>query len=319
MRMGVRFLACLTGVLLIAGCASTNDPYAIMAGFAPNTPRPFPNPRPKPEAPRARPQAPAAVAQRTAPVTSSRLAAPVADTVVVRRGDTVYALARRHGRTARDLIDANDLEPPYTLFPGQRLRLNVPRYHVVKRGDTGYGISRKYGVELTTLMRSNDLKAPYTLHVGQRLIIPGIAAANQSSAPPRLVAVPPPPKRSSSRFSWPVQGTVISRFGPKEGGRHNDGINIRAPMGAPVRAAENGVVAYAGNDLRGFGNLLLIRHDGGWVTAYGHNQTLLVKRGDTVKRGQVIAHVGDSGTSGGPQLHFEIRRGTKAVNPERYL
>jgi murein DD-endopeptidase MepM/ murein hydrolase activator NlpD len=319
MRMGVRFLACLTGVLLIAGCASTDDPYAIMAGFAPNTPRPFPNPRPKPDAPRSGPAASPSLARQTAPVTSSPLAAPVADTVVVRRGDTVYALASRNGRTARDLIDANGLEPPYTLFPGQRLRLNVPRYHVVKRGDTSYGISRKYGVELTTLVRSNDLKAPYTLHVGQRLIIPGTPSTNQSRPPPRLVAVPPPPKRSSSRFSWPVQGTVISRFGPKEGGRHNDGINIRAPMGAPVRAAENGVVAYAGNDLKGFGNLLLIRHDGGWVTAYGHNQTLLVKRGDTVKRGQVIAHVGDSGTSGGPQLHFEIRQGTKAVNPERYL
>lgn len=319
MRMGVRFLACLTGLLLVAGCASSDDPYAIMAGFAPNTPRPFPNPRPKPEAPPNRSEAPAVAAQRPAPVTSSRLAPPATDTVVVRRGDTVYALARRYDRTARDIIDANDLEPPYTLFPGQRLRLNAPRYHVVKRGDTGYGISRQYDVELTTLMRSNNLKAPYTLHVGQRLIIPGTPSTGQTSPPSRLVAVPPPPKRASSRFAWPVQGTVISRFGPKQGGRHNDGINIRAPMGAPVRAAENGVVAYAGSDLKGFGNLLLIRHDGGWVTAYGHNQTLLVKRGDTVKRGQVIAHVGDTGTTGGPQLHFEIRRGTKAVNPEQYL
>jgi len=300
--------------LAVSGCAATDDPYAIMAGFAPNTPRPFPNPRPKPEPPRR------VVQKQSLPPRTVTRPSTRTDMATVRRGDTVYALARRYDRTPREIIDANGLEPPYTLFPGQRLRLNAPRFHVVRRGETGYGISRRYGVELTTLMRSNNLRPPYTLHVGQRLVIPGSGSTATVSRPPtRLVAVPPPPKRSSSRFAWPIQGTVISRFGPKAGGRHNDGINIRAPMGAPVRAAENGVVAYAGSDLKGFGNLLLIRHDGGWVTAYGHNQELLVKRGDTVTRGQVIAHVGDTGTSGGPQLHFEIRQGTKAVDPERYL
>jgi murein DD-endopeptidase MepM/ murein hydrolase activator NlpD len=310
MQKGVRYLACVMSFLLmLSGCAGADDPYAIMHGFAPNTPRPFPSPRPKPIPPRM-------LAQSSAPV---RTVSTAGDTVTVRKGDTVYALARRYDRTPRDIIDANRLKPPYTLFPGQKVRLNAPRYHVVKKGDTSYGISRKYGVELTTLVRSNNLRAPYTLRVGQRLTIPGGPSTNVSRAPTQLVAVPPPPKRSSSRFSWPVQGAVISRFGPKKGGQHNDGINIRAPMGAPVRAAENGVVAYAGSDLKGFGNLLLIRHQGGWVTAYGHNKTLLVKRGDTVKRGQTIAYVGDTGTSGGPQLHFEIRRGTKAVNPEGYL
>lgn len=128
-----------------------------------------------------------------------------------------------------------------------------------------------------------------------------------------------PPLAGGGRFLWPVRGRVISDFGPKNGGMHNDGINISAKPGDTVRAAENGVVAYSGNELRGFGNLLLIRHRDGWITAYAHADEILVKRGDQVKRGQVIARVGTSGRVAEPQLHFEIRKGTKAVDPLRYL
>jgi len=120
-------------------------------------------------------------------------------------------------------------------------------------------------------------------------------------------------------FTWPVSGRIISTFGPAAGGTHNDGINISAPEGATVAAAESGVVAYAGNELRGFGNLLLVKHDGGWVTAYAHNQVLLVKKGDKVRRGQAIARVGSTGGVNGAQLHFELRSGTKAVDPLDHL
>jgi len=116
-----------------------------------------------------------------------------------------------------------------------------------------------------------------------------------------------------------VKGQIISGFGPKKGGLNNDGVNIGAPAGTNVVAADNGVVAYAGNELRGFGNLLLIRHADGWVTAYAHNDKLLVKRGDTVKRGQIIAQVGSTGSVSTPQLHFEIRKGTDPVDPLKYL
>ena len=112
---------------------------------------------------------------------------------------------------------------------------------------------------------------------------------------------------------------MISRFGPKEGGRHNDGINIRVPFGAEVRAAEAGVVVYAGNELKGFGNLVLIRHDGGWVSAYGHNATLHVERGQKVSRGQKIALAGSTGSVSEPQVHFELRKGSRAVDPQKYL
>ena len=124
-----------------------------------------------------------------------------------------------------------------------------------------------------------------------------------------------PAPRSAGKFFWPVNGKVISPFGPKDGGQHNDGINIAAPLGTPVKAAENGVVVYAGNELRGFGNLLLIRHADGWVSAYAHCDTLLVKRGAQVKRGQVIARVGQTGNVDSPQLHFELRKGAQAVDP----
>lgn len=118
---------------------------------------------------------------------------------------------------------------------------------------------------------------------------------------------------------WPVRGKVVSSFGPKAKGLHNDGVNIAAPLGTPVLAAENGVIAYAGNELRGYGNLLLVKHDNGWITAYAHTQDLTVKRGERVKKGQIIARVGSTGNVRTPQLHFELRRGKHAVDPVKYL
>jgi murein DD-endopeptidase MepM/ murein hydrolase activator NlpD len=128
-----------------------------------------------------------------------------------------------------------------------------------------------------------------------------------------------PPPRSGKGFAWPVRGKIVSRFGTKPDGRHNDGINIAVSKGAPVRAADNGVVVYAGSELKGYGKLVLIRHSGGWVTAYAHNDQLLVDRGQKVKAGQVIARAGSTGSVSDPQLHFEIRRGADAVDPQRFL
>ena len=259
--------------------------------------------------------------------------------VTVGKGDSVYALARRHRVSTRAIIDANRLRPPYLLRPGQRLDLPRARTHVVKGGETLYGISRVYGVDTYALARTNRLGPPYTIRVGQRLLVPGVAMPVQtaprtpsSARPPparpppkvfrksaRPAAVPEPPRRTGKGFIWPVRGRLVSTFGPKTKGLHNDGINIAAPRGTPVRAVERGVVAYAGNELRGFGNLLLIKHDGGWITAYAHNETLAVKPGDRVDRGQVIARVGSTGSVSTPQLHFELRRGKRAINPERHL
>ena len=120
-------------------------------------------------------------------------------------------------------------------------------------------------------------------------------------------------------FRWPVRGRVIAGFGPKPNGQQNDGINVAVPEGTPIKAAEDGVVAYAGNELKGYGNLVLVRHSNGYVTAYAHASEILVKRGDPVKRGQMIAKAGQTGNVAAPQLHFEIRKGSTPVDPMPFL
>lgn len=124
---------------------------------------------------------------------------------------------------------------------------------------------------------------------------------------------------SSNRFRWPVRGRVISNFGHKPGGARNDGINLAVPEGAQIRSVESGTVIYAGNELKGYGNLVLIRHEDGWVSAYAHNSELNVRRGDTVRRGDIVAKAGSTGSVSQPQLHFELRRGNKPVDPMQYL
>jgi murein DD-endopeptidase MepM/ murein hydrolase activator NlpD len=120
-------------------------------------------------------------------------------------------------------------------------------------------------------------------------------------------------------FRWPARGRVITGFGPKPTGQQNDGINLAVPEGTPVKASDDGVVAYAGNELKGYGNLVLVRHSNGYVTAYAHASELLVKRGDSVKRGQLIAKSGQTGNVTSPQLHFEIRKGATPVDPMQFL
>jgi murein DD-endopeptidase MepM/ murein hydrolase activator NlpD len=148
---------------------------------------------------------------------------------------------------------------------------------------------------------------------------PVVAAPAPDPETPAATVSGPAAGSGKGAFAWPVQGKVISAFGSSKDGTKNDGINIAAPSGAPVVAAADGVVAYAGNELRGFGNMILIRHDGGYVTAYAHNASLLVKKGDKVKRGQTIARVGATGAVFGPQVHFEIRKGTQPVDPMTFL
>ena len=124
---------------------------------------------------------------------------------------------------------------------------------------------------------------------------------------------------AGSRLRWPVAGKIIAGFGPRPDGTHNDGVNFAAPMGTDIHAAENGVVAYSGDELKGYGNLVLIRHDNGWVTAYAHADEILVKRGDRIKRGQVIAKAGRTGQVDQPQVHFELRQGQKPVDPTPFM
>jgi murein DD-endopeptidase MepM/ murein hydrolase activator NlpD len=124
-----------------------------------------------------------------------------------------------------------------------------------------------------------------------------------------------PVARSAQTFRQPVQGLMVAKFGSNKDGSFNDGVDFSVPKGTPVKAAENGVVAYVGNELSGFGNLVLVRHADGYVTAYAHNDEVMVSRCDVVKRGQVIAKAGTTGKVTQPQLHFELRKDSKAIDP----
>lgn len=269
------------------------------------------------------------------------------DEIVVGRGDTLYSLSKRYDIQLRDLIDANNLRPPYTLRVGQILTVPASNYHTIAKGDTLYGISRRYGIDVQTLAADNGIEPPYTLIVGQRLSLGRKAAGSVSarrtetvrnSAPAAVSAKGKTPVKTASarktapsrksavvskyrktKFVWPVRGTIVSKYGTIGKGRANDGINIKAAKGTTVKAADKGTVAYAGNELKGFGNLILVRHDDGWITAYAHNDRLLVKKGQRIARGEKIATVGMTGGVNVPQLHFEIRAGKNPVNPVSYL
>lgn len=293
------------------------------------------------------------VAPRTE-VRVNRTADRIAGTsYVVTRGDTMFSIARRSGVPLNDLALSNRISPPYGLKVGQKLIIPKNRYHTVRRGETLYAIAHTYHVSAVEMARQNRLGASHRVVVGQSLKLPKgaidpvgggatkppspvlVASASQRNggvvptpgAKPGVINaavaapkhIPKPPRRASSKFAWPVHGRVISHYGPKAGGLHNDGINIAVPIGTPIRAADNGVVTYAGNELRGFGNLVLVRHTGGWVTAYAHASRIDVRVGQTVKRGQVLGRAGTSGHVSTPQLHFEIRRGRGAVDPMRFL
>lgn len=133
------------------------------------------------------------------------------------------------------------------------------------------------------------------------------------------VETPQADKPAAPSFRWPARGRIISGYGSKSSGASNDGVNIAVPEGTEIKASDDGVVAYSGSELKGFGNLVLIRHSNGWVTAYAHNSALNVKRGETVRRGQVIAKSGSTGSVSSPQLHFEVRKGAQAVDPIKHL
>ena len=264
------------------------------------------------------------------------------DYVTVRKGDTLYSIARRYDVPIRELIEINNMRPPYGLRIGQVLKMPDARYHIVAKGDTLYNISKRYNVDMRSLSHVNNLSAPYSLAIGQKLLLPDSVVTKQKAT--HYVANAAAPKKTSSwkaksqkktyrkavsynttvkkrnsKFSWPVRGKVISKFGVIAKGRNNDGINIKAPLGTTVEAADAGTIAYAGNELKGFGNLILLKHSGGWITAYAHNDRLLVKKGQKVRKGEKIATVGSTGGVNSPQLHFEIRAGKKAVNPLNYL
>ena len=243
----------------------------------------------------------------------------------VQRGESLAMIARKYGTTHSELARANAMTDPDRLQPGDvvevpsggmsvadarsnRSQISVPRISKAK--------------PKPVRVASNSPNVPLPKAKPARAPLPKKTAAAAKPKPKKVASIgklPKPQAMTASKFRWPVKGRVISNYGAKSNGKHNDGINIAVPQGTSVKAAENGVVAYSGSELKGYGNLILVRHDNNWVSAYAHNSKLMVKRGDKVRRGQIIAKAGQSGSVGQPQLHFELRKGSRPVNPLRHM
>ena len=337
------------------------------------------------------------------------------DAVIVQQGETLYSIAKKNGVPLRDLIDTNNLEPPYALKAGSAIKIPFPNYHESREGETLYSISRMYDMKVNDVIALNNLKFPYPIYPGDKIKIvrdknkksesneiivennkkidnkkseknpqlaleskakkennikpseekakeivekknskeiekygfkPSevraleLAKKNDSSRTAKNIINPskneivetklsinkPIDKDSikkiankTNRFSWPVRGEVISKFGPKSAGLYNDGINIKAKDGQAVSSSEDGIVAYVGSELKGYGNLVIVKHSGGWISAYAHLKNSAVAIGQKISKGQKIGNVGNSGKVKFPQLYFGLRKGRDAVNPENYL
>lgn len=268
----------------------------------------------------------------------------------VAAGDTLYSIAWESGNDYRQLAEWNDIPRPYLIKPGQTIRLSAPATtggsprsrsegpstHVVQRGETLYRVAITHDISVQDLARWNGIEPPYTLQVGQRLKLAGPEAADSRTA----AESQPSPKSTSKKksagseresrqapsrasagaadarvdWAWPADGKLMGRFGDS----NSKGIEIGGRKGQAIRASGSGQVVYQGGGLRGYGQLIIIKHNATYLSAYAHCDRILVKEGDVVQRGQKIADMGSSGTDR-TKLHFEIRRHGTPVNPLSYL
>jgi murein DD-endopeptidase MepM/ murein hydrolase activator NlpD len=263
-----------------------------------------------------RPTAVGATPEPTAPASRPVAAVSAAPSIihVVNHGDTLVGIARRNHISAAELARANGIESTAKLQLGMKITVPSKAAAVVP------------GVQpaVAAVAQPAATSGPPATKVAAVSADPQQKARLAQATTVEDNAVETPVKAAEATgalptFRWPVRGKVITSYGAKTNGKSNDGINLAVPEGTPVKAAEDGVVAYSGNELKGYGNLVLVRHSNGYVTAYAHASELLVKRGDTIKRGQIIAKSGQSGEVGSPQLHFEIRKGSSPVDPLQFL
>jgi len=256
-------------------------------------------------------------------------------------GDTLYSIAWEAGRDYRELASWNSISPPYTIKPGQRIRLHPPAAgaatpaakssvaeHTVRKGETLYSIATRYDLAVADIAAWNAMHAPYTLTPGQvlRLSVPERAARSDTKRDDKKPAVktdavPTTPRKNaagetkpkalpSGSWTWPSDGTLLARFNNGS----SRGIDIGGKLGQPIAAAAAGTVVYQGSGLRGYGQLIIVKHDTDFLSAYAHCDRIVVREGNVIKRGQKIAEMGSTGTDR-VKLHFEIRRRGTPVDP----
>lgn len=270
----------------------------------------------------------------------------------VRQGDSLYAIARQNGIKLADLERHNGITDSRRVRPGTELRLPARENDGAETMTVAEAAPAEEPAPVPSSAPAAETPAPTpgVVRLGEAPSAPSQPAASRTPQQPTMLngtglsgpaperervarvetdsasdAVSPASTSNStavagfSKLRWPVTGRVIGGFGPRPDGTHNDGVNLAAPLGTDIHAAESGVVAYAGDELKGYGNLVLLRHDNGWVTAYAHADEILVKRGDRIRRGQVIAKAGRTGQVDQPQVHFELRQGQKPVDPTPFM
>jgi murein DD-endopeptidase MepM/ murein hydrolase activator NlpD len=281
----------------------------------------------------AQPRAPRqAAAPAAAPMTppSADVAAKYSAAYTVKPGDSLYSISRKNKISLVELEQVNNISDPRKVRPGTVLK--------VPAGFAGAAAQAEATVAPPAPAATPEPSHAIASSTQPTSILNGnkVAARNDQAndAQPAATPAAPAPETAkvaaaapqaaaqagdSTKLRWPVSGKIIAGFGGRTDGTHNDGVNMSVPLGTEVHAAESGVVAYSGSELKGYGNLVLIRHDNGWVTAYAHNDELMVKRGDKVSRGQVIAKAGKTGTVDQPQVHFELRQGSKPVDPTPFM
>jgi lipoprotein NlpD len=224
------------------------------------------------------------------------------DLYTIREGESLYAIAWRYGLDYKQVAAWNNIGPPYTIYPGQRIRLNPPP-----------------GLVSATMPRPIPAPNPpvRSTPAPAAVPLPPARPITPQPIPPSPTTVATAPQGVSAKgWQWPAQGEVIRTFSPYSDGKK--GIDIAGTLGQPIYAASGGQVVYSGNGLVGYGELIIIKHDDDFLSAYAHNQKLLVREGEQVRAGQTIAQLGSTGASR-PMLHFEIRRDGEPVDPLQYL
>lgn len=244
---------------------------------------------------------------------------------VVTAGETLGGIATRAQVPRVLIIEANRLKAPYAVRTGQRLAIPRTRRHTVVAGETGFTIAYRYGVPFSAIAVANGLAADATLRPGQRLLIPTVIVGKEaaptasSSSTAATPAAAPTAQPIARNFGWPLAGPLRRGFAARGQANYHDGIDITAPQGTAVRASDAGKVLFAGAEPSQFGNLVVVDHGGGWTTAYAFLSRVTVKAGDLVTKGERVGLVGNTGMARGNELHFEMRRANRPINPATQL
>ncbi len=248
----------------------------------------------------------------------------------VKKGDNLFSISRQFNISIQELIKVNKIQEPYKIFPNQSIFIPQNKKHIVVKGETLYSISRYYETTVFTLAKYNNIKNVNNIKVGKELIIPKRSEKikkiknkkwdskfKKKKIENRKIVILSDKKNST--FIWPVRGKLLSKYGKSKEGFYNDGINIDSKKGTKVISSQAGKVIYCGNEIPGYGNLILIKHSKNWITAYAHLNEVFTEKGKKVSKGEIIGSVGNTGNVRSPQLHFEIRKGKESVNPLKLL